>query len=109
MLQAVLAWASAWSNQKVESYLAFYAEDFKTPKGEARSEWDASRRQRISGPKKIEVVIESPKVVLDGEGSAAVSFRQIYTSDSLKVNSKKTLIMSRTQGRWVIQQERTGG
>src|SRR5882762_11256843 len=44
VLQTVLAWASAWSNQKVESYLAFYAQDFKTPKGEAREQWEAARR-----------------------------------------------------------------
>ena len=108
VLQTVLAWANAWSNRKVESYLAFYAQDFKTPKGEARSEWEASRRQRISAPKKIEVVIESPKVVLNGESSAAVSFRQVYRSDSLSVNSKKTLILVRSEGRWLIQQERAG-
>ena len=109
VLQTVLAWANAWSRQNVESYLAFYAQDFKTPKGEARSEWEASRRARISAPKKIEVVIESPKVVFKGESSAAVSFRQVYRSDSLNVNSKKTLIMVRSEGRWLIQQERAGG
>jgi tetratricopeptide (TPR) repeat protein len=109
VLQTVLAWASAWSNQKVESYLAFYAQDFKTPKGEARSEWEAARRQRISSPKRIEVAIESPKVVLKGENDAVVSFRQVYRSDSLKINSSKTLTMVRNDGRWVIQQERAGG
>jgi len=108
VLQTVLAWASAWSNQKVESYLAFYAQDFKTPKGEAREQWEAARRQRISAPKKIDVAIESPKVVLKGANDAVINFRQVYRSDSLKVNSSKTLIMVRRDGRWVIQQERTG-
>src|SRR5712691_8921180 len=108
VLQTVLAWASAWSNQKVESYLAFYAQDFKTPKGEARSQWEEARRQRISGPKKIDVAVESPKVVLKGENDAVINFRQVYRSDSLKVNSNKTLIMVRKEGRWVIQQERSG-
>jgi len=108
VLQTVLAWASAWSNQKVESYLAFYAQDFKTPKGEAREQWEAARKQRISAPKKIDVAIESPKVVLKGENDAVINFRQVYRSDSLKINSNKTLIMVRREGRWVIQQERTG-
>ena len=108
VLQTVLAWASAWSSQKVEIYLAFYAQDFKTPKGEAREQWEAARRQRISGPKKIEVAVESPKVVLKGENDAVINFRQVYRSDNLKVNSNKTLIMVRREGRWVIQQERTG-
>ena len=108
VLQTVLAWASAWSGQKVESYLAFYAQDFKTPRGEARSQWEAARRQRISAPKKIDVAIESPKIVLKGENDAVVSFRQVYRSDSLKVNSRKTLVMVRREGRWLIQQEGAG-
>jgi len=109
VLQTVLAWASTWSKQNVESYLAFYAQDFKTPKGEARPQWEAARSQRISSPRKIEVAIESPKVVLRGENGAVVSFRQVYRSDSLKVNSNKTLIMVRSEGRWLIRQERAGG
>ena len=60
-------------------------------------------------PKKIEVAVESPKVTLKGENSATVSFRQMYRSDSLNVNSTKTLVMVRTEGRWLIQQERSGG
>ncbi len=109
VLQTVLAWANAWSKQNVETYLAFYAQDFKTPKGEARSEWEAARRQRISGPKKIEVVVESPKVTLKDQNNAVVSFRQTYRSDNLNIKSSKTLIMVRNEGRWAIQQERAGG
>ena len=109
VLQTVLAWAGAWSKQNVETYLAFYAQDFKTPKGEARSEWEAVRRQRISSPKKIEVAIESPKVTLRDQNNAVVSFRQMYRSDNLNIRSRKTLFMVRNEGRWLIQQERAGG
>jgi tetratricopeptide (TPR) repeat protein len=108
VLQTVLAWASAWSQQKVETYLAFYAQDFKTPKGEGRAEWEAARRERIAGAKKIEVGVESPKVVLKDDNNAVVSFRQVYRSDTFKTNSRKTLVMVRNEGRWVIQQERAG-
>ncbi len=109
VLQAVLAWASAWSRQTVETYLAFYAADFKTPKGEDRSQWETSRRERITKPKKIEVAIESPKVTFKGDSSAVVTFRQIYRSDSLKISGGKTLVLVRSDGRWQIQQERAGG
>ena len=109
VLQTVLAWAGAWSKQNVESYLAFYAQDFKTPKGEARAEWEAARRQRISSPKKIEVAVESPKVTLKDQNNAVVSFRQTYRSDNLNIRSSKTLVMVRNEGRWLIQQERAGG
>ncbi len=109
VLQTVLAWAGAWSKQNVESYLAFYAQDFKTPNGEARSEWEAARRQRISSPKKIEVAVESPKVTLKDQNNAVVSFGQTYRSDNLNIRSSKTLVMVRNEGRWLIQQERAGG
>ena len=109
VLQTVLAWAGAWSKKNVESYLAFYAQDFKTPKGEDRPQWEASRRERIAKPKKIEVVIESPKVTFKDDSSAVVTFRQIYRSDSLKISSGKTLVLIRRDGRWQIQQERAGG
>ncbi|HZF19266.1 MAG TPA: tetratricopeptide repeat protein [Burkholderiales bacterium] len=108
VLQTVLAWAGAWSQKKVEAYLAFYAKDFKTPKGEGRSEWEAARRERIVNAKQIEVEVESPKVVLKDENNATVSFRQHYRSDSFKINSRKTLVMMRNEGRWVIQEERSG-
>ena len=109
VLVTVSAWANAWSNQKVESYLAFYAPDFKTPKGEARSEWEAARRERISKPKKIEVAVETPKVTIKDENNATVSFMQVYRSDTLKVSSRKTLVMVRSEGHWFIQQEKAGG
>ena len=108
VLQAVLAWADAWSQKKVETYFAFYAQDFKTPKGEGRSEWEAARRERINGAKKIEVAVGSPKVVLKDENNATVTFRQLYRSDTFKLNSRKTLVMVQTDGRWVIQQELSG-
>ncbi len=39
VLQVVRAWAGAWSRKSTESYLAFYAKDFKTPNGEPRNQW----------------------------------------------------------------------
>jgi ketosteroid isomerase-like protein len=108
VLQAVRAWAGAWSKQDVDAYLAFYAKDFKTPKSETRAAWEAARKQRISSPKKIEVAVESPKVTLKGD-SAVVTFRQAYRSDSLKISGSKTLHMVRSDGRWLIQEERAGG
>ena len=108
VLSVVQNWARAWAAKDVGAYLSFYAKDFKTPNGEPRSNWETSRRQRITAPKHIEVTIESPKVTLTGDSSATVSFRQHYRSDHLKANSSKTLAMVRVDGKWLIQQERVG-
>lgn len=108
VLRTVQAWAGAWSRKDAEAYLAFYAKDFKTPKGEPRAAWENTRRQRVSAPKTIEVIVESPKVTLKNDHSAVVRFRQLYRSDHLKARSSKTLVMVRGDGRWMIQEERVG-
>ena len=109
VLKAVQAWADAWSQKDIDGYLSFYASDFKTPKGEPRADWEKARKERIAGPKRIRVTIESPKVTMKGDDGAVVSFRQRYRSDNLQSSNSKTLVLVRAEGKWRIQQERVGG
>ena len=106
VLQALNGWASAWSKRNVDAYLAFYAKDFKTPKGEPRAEWEQGRRTRILAPKSISVETDSPKVSMTGDKQASVTFRQRYNSDNINANSMKTLVLVKTDGGWRIQQEK---
>jgi tetratricopeptide (TPR) repeat protein len=110
IIETVNAWARAWSAKDVDGYLAFYASDFKTPGGEARADWEKARRQRIAAPKSIAVSIDGAKVSPGANGqSASVTFRQGYRSDVIKsTNTTKTLVLSKIDGRWLIQQERVG-
>jgi len=108
VMKAVRAWQQAWAANDVAGYLAAYAPDFRTPGGEARGEWEAQRRARIAKPRKIEVGIEEPKVELNNGGRATVTFRQNYRSDAFKASSMKTLVLVRTGGKWLIQEERVG-
>jgi tetratricopeptide (TPR) repeat protein len=105
VLKAVNAWAQAWSKKDADAYLAFYARDFKTPGGEDRETWEKTRRERIAAPKSIAVGIEQAKVTMQGSDQASVSFRQSYRSDKLKSSSRKTLVMTRADGRWLIREE----
>lgn len=107
--RALNAWAQAWSKKDADGYLSFYAKDFKTPGGESRAAWEKARRERIAAPKSISVSVASPKVTMSGSNQATVTFRQSYRSDRLKSNSTKTMVMVKTDGRWLIQQERSGG
>ncbi|MDF3035125.1 MAG: tetratricopeptide repeat protein [Paucimonas sp.] len=107
VLSTVQAWARAWSSQDVKGYLAFYANDFKTPKGESRKAWADERQARIAGKGRINVKIESPQVSIDGN-TATVKFRQIYTSDRLKADSRKTMVLTKQGSKWLIKQERAG-
>ena len=107
VLKTVNAWAQAWSKKDADGYLAFYARDFKTPGGEPRPQWEKTRRERIAAPKSIAVGIEQAKVTMQGSDQASVSFRQSYRSDKLKSSSRKTLVMTRAEGRWLIREERS--
>ena len=110
VLLSVNQWAKAWASNDVTGYLAYYAPDFKTPKGESREDWEAQRKTRIAKPRKIQVNIESPKVVFNDNGRVTVTFRQHYRSDAVKPTSTtKTLVMVKAGDKWLIQQEKVGG
>lgn len=106
VIAAVEGWAKAWSAKDANGYLSYYAPNFKVPGGEARSAWEATRRERITKPKKIEVVVGSPKVSFDASGRAVVKFRQGYKSDTLDTSGAKTLTLVRNNDRWQILQEK---
>lgn len=108
VLKAVDAWAQAWSSKDVEAYLSHYAKDFDPKGSQSRAEWEKLRRARIEAPKSISVTIDSPKVTMQGSDAAQVSFRQTYQSDRFNGTSTKTLVMTRTDGRWQIREERGG-
>jgi tetratricopeptide (TPR) repeat protein len=109
VLSALNRWAKAWSENDVPGYLAHYATDFKTPNGESRGSWEAQRKTRIAKPRKIQVDVDSPKVVFSDSGRVTVTFRQHYRSDALSVSSTKTLVLVKAGDQWLIQQERVGG
>lgn len=109
VIDAVEAWAKAWSSKDVDAYLAFYAKDFRTPGGEPRAEWEKGRRQRIGAPKSISVAVDSFKVRFAADSLSTITFRQSYSSDVIdSVVTTKMLVMIRVDGRWLIQQEKAG-
>jgi hypothetical protein len=107
VLETVSRWARAWSAQDVPNYLGSYAEDFRTPNGSSRENWEKQRRNRITNKNHIDITVESPKVTIDGN-TATVNFRQVYQSDSLTEQSDKILVLTKRDGNWKIQQERSG-
>jgi tetratricopeptide (TPR) repeat protein len=106
VLAAVTGWAKAWSSKDASGYLSYYAPDFQVPGGESRSSWEATRRDRITRPKKIEVTVGSPKVAFDASGRAQVRFRQSYKSDTLDTSGNKILTLVKNNDRWQILQEK---
>ena len=101
-------WANAWSAKDIDLYLSKYAQDFKTPNGDAFSLWQTSRRQKISSQGKILVEIEDLKLSMKTENSARIQFKQKYTSDKLTEMSNKSLVVKKIDGRWLIKEEISG-
>ncbi len=106
VLNTVNAWAAAWSAKNVNKYLSFYANDFKTSHGESRTAWEAARRQRISAPKTIHVVISKAVVTATDDTHATVKFHQLYQAGHLKITGNKALYMVQSGSAWLIQEER---
>ena len=102
---AVNNWAKAWSNQDVDKYLASYADNFKTPKGENRKAWEQSRRERISKPSSISVELANQKITLVDSSNAKVTFKQSYKANGKPISTNKTLLLKKANGNWLIEQE----
>ncbi|HET7775523.1 MAG TPA: tetratricopeptide repeat protein [Azospira sp.] len=105
--KAVQSWAAAWSRKDVKGYLSFYGADFQVPGGGSRKAWENERASRIDKPGKLQVTVDDIKVSLNGD-KATVRFKQNYTSATLKSSAGKTLVMQRSGGKWLIQQEKVG-
>ena len=106
--QMVHAWAKAWSAKNVGEYLAFYGPDFRPPKGQARAEWEKSRRERVTAPRHIDVTVSALKITVTDDTHASVTFRQHYKADTLNSATTKTLALVKSGEKWLIQQERVG-
>lgn len=101
------AWASAWSGQDVDAYLAFYAPDFTPPRGALRADWEDERGERLMRPEYIEVRLEDVQVRLRGDDKATVRLVQSYRSPGYQDRARKAFSLVRHGGRWLIGSERT--
>ena len=102
---AVSNWAKAWSNKDLDKYFASYAESFIPAKGESRKAWEKTRRERISRPSSINVDLANQNITMDGTDNAKVSFKQTYRADGRPIRTDKTLLLKKTNGNWLIEQE----
>ena len=108
VLAAVNAWASNWSSKNASGYLAAYSQDFKPDDDTPHSAWAATRRERITTPRRISVEVVGATVEMLSPTLAKVTFRQAYASDALKTRSRKTLTLAKEGSGWLITHERVG-
>ena len=104
----VRAWAEAWSDKNMSSYLANYGQSFDPPGKQVRKAWEEDRRARITGKSRISVKLSNLAISVQGN-KATAKFKQDYSADALHVSSRKTLDLAKAGERWVIVKESTGG
>ncbi len=100
------SWARAWSRQQVGRYLSFYSNRFRPNNGLSRKQWKQQRKLRITAKKKIHVELSDLTTSVNG-GTATVSFRQTYHSDTFSDVVRKKLILERGAEGWKILRETT--
>lgn len=106
VLQALNAWADAWSRRDDRAYFAAYAPRFVPDGGGSRAAWEARKRQALDAAKNIEVRIESPSVDRTANGAATVTFRQFYRSDNYRDATVKQIRMVERNDHWLIVEEK---
>ncbi|MEM7582333.1 MAG: hypothetical protein AAF560_03050 [Acidobacteriota bacterium] len=105
LAKVVRGWAQAWGDQRVDDYLAFYSRGFLTPGNMRRGDWEAQRRQRLSGPRFIELTVDFLASELIDDSRGWIEFRQEYRSDRFRDAVTKRLELIREDGSWKILQE----
>jgi tetratricopeptide (TPR) repeat protein len=104
---AAEAWAKAWSERDMKSYLASYGKDFTPPNKLGRAAWEEERKGRIMGKAKISVKLTGITATVSGN-TATAKFKQDYKADALATSSRKTLEMVKSGDRWLITKEIAG-
>ena len=105
-MKALNAWAAAWSRRDADAYFAAYDAGFVPAGGSSRADWEARKRKALETAKRIDVRIASPAVERASDGSATVTFRQSYRSDSYSDTVLKRVRMIERDGRWLIVEEK---
>jgi uncharacterized protein (TIGR02266 family) len=104
----VLAWAQAWSGQRVDDYLGFYANEFAPSDGTSRDDWETQRFSRLRKPAWIKVELDGIRQQPIGADRVTVTFSQAYSSDTFSDSVAKTLELVWEDGAWKIASENSG-
>jgi len=75
------------SSKNVKKYLAFYADDFRTPDGESRAAWRSPVRSASANEVDTRCISDAT-VKFSDNSHATVKFRQSYRASHLKTSAQ---------------------
>ena len=103
--EAVQSWARAWSERRVDDYLASYSAGFTPASRLSREEWEARRRDRLQNRGSIRVAVVSMEIAEISETEIRATFTQSYRSDVFRDRVRKTLRLVWEDEAWKIAEE----
>ncbi|MCK4708900.1 MAG: hypothetical protein KAU21_09805, partial [Gammaproteobacteria bacterium] len=102
----IAAWAKAWMQADIKSYLAIYSQQFQPADQLSYQDWAAQRRYRLRHSKEVKVNYNQLKVYLDAdETKAIVEFVQQYQAGQYQDKVKKQLFWVLEGDNWLISRE----
>lgn len=106
IITTLQGWAAAWSEQVVDVYLIFYADEY-APEGMSRANWEQERRERLLKPQWIKIDLSDFQIKPLTNGEARVEMVQEYRASNYQDKTKKRLQMRQTPDGWRIVAEQS--
>ena len=107
IIDALQAWAVAWSARDADLYLSFYSRSFMPAGGQSRARWAQQRRQRVTRPRWIKVALEDIRIEVADDFHAVVRLRQHYRADNYEDVTLKRLTLKHEADGWRIAREQS--
>ena len=100
-------WLAAWQSKQLDAYFASYVPNYKGDVAASTDAWQKARTQRINTKTKIAInAYDVVMIPLDAQ-QVQLDFTQAYVSNSFVDITHKTLVMTNSNGRWLITKETT--
>jgi hypothetical protein len=104
----VEAWARAWSERDVATYLGYYGDGFAPTDSASRAAWEKSRRQMIERRRNIAVTVRNLRVEQVSDQRVVARYTQDYVADAYRESgTPKRLVLAREGQVWRIVAEGT--
>lgn len=96
-------WLAAWQNKRLNSYMSFYAGDFKSGDLNKRA-WQRKKAHLNKVYNTLKIHAKNIDIAVNGD-TATVRFTQYYKSDWHSDVGVKTISLVKKKGRWQILRE----
>lgn len=96
-------WLKAWEHQDVNTYLSFYSNKFKTPKG-SHANWRNTRHRTLKANKNLSIQLSNIKTS-QNKDLIEVNFIQRFNSKKYSDVGIKELVWIKNEGDWKILKE----